>query len=626
METHQEILEQPSSAILFGGHAGGARSLAETALASLRAFFNGVNHHPGEEHWAALEDIALTLEAMATGTCEQKVLLSSLDPGTGKTQTVAHFAGALVRDPAFRETGMVVCVGRITEAVALAHDLNLPSGALAILTSDPTANALGAADPDSAQVLITTQQRIEAACQNTLFGRVASFYYRGAPRAVRCWDEAWMPGLAVTLNRDGLLQLVKPLRPVSSALADAVEDFAFSLRGTEDGVLVPVPDFDHGLGVSLADILITAAGITGRFRDDEQMTATALVTMSGRVARAKTDGRNGSTLLTYRDTLPADLAPLLVLDASGRVRETYRYVEEHRGTLIRLREAVKNYSPLTIRTWQTAGSKHGWENNSDELVRGIVAAVLSKPEERWLVVVHKAGARVPDVDRAMRRLLPETVRGNVETLTWGQHQATNLYADVPNVILAGTLFMAPSFYTALTHMAQDRSVEPGLADTAEVAATMRGEHANLVLQALCRGRVRKSDGVKCRPMTAYIIAAKRSGIPSNLPRIFPGCRVMPWRPFEPKVTGKAKAAVDAAKAAFSSGAEAVPYGVLAGAVKMDLKTFKQRVVRLPAWQAAMAALGLEEAAVRGRTKGLRSVARRPPIDVIQGSEGVQISL
>ena len=38
---------------------------------------------------------------------------------------------------------------------------------------------------------------------------------------------------------------------------------------------------------------------------------------------------------------------------------------------------------------------------------------------------------------------------------------------------------------------------------------MRGEHAHMILQALCRGRMRKSDGAKCLPMDAYVIASSK---------------------------------------------------------------------------------------------------------------------
>jgi hypothetical protein len=70
-----------------------------------------------------------------------------------------------------------------------------------------------------------------------------------------------------------------------------------------------------------------------------------------------------------------------------------------------------------------------------------------------------------------------------------------------------------------------------------------GEHRHLVLQALCRGSVRRCQGTECAPCDAYIIAATRSGIPAALPDIFPGCRVVRWQPVQKALSGKVKRSV-----------------------------------------------------------------------------------
>ena len=579
--------------------------LATATMRSLRVFFAARNHHPSPDHWHALEDIASTLESMANGECAPRIHLSAVDPGVGKSSTVAHFARALIASNDHRDRGMVICVGRIAEARTIAADLEIPREHLAVLTSDPEVNALSGAEPGSAQVLVTTQQRVEMACDGRSFEEVETFHYRGRPRAIRAWDEAWLPGTAVTLDRDNLLSLVKPMRSVASALADLMEDFAVSIRHAEDGSLVIVPDIEAVSGASPWEVMAAAAGITGRFRDDLQMAATALCTMSGKGARVRRDGTRGATMLTYRDTLPADLAPLLVLDASGRVRETYRDAERHRGTLRRLREAVKDYAPLTVNCWKTAGSKKGWENNTNALMDGIVEAILTKPDEDWLVVLHKAGGRIADLSKALLKKLPTDTAARVRTLTWGQHMATNEHAEVGNVILAGTLFMPTSFYTALTHLAQGRDVVPGLASGEEIARTTRGEHANLVLQALCRGRVRKSDGPRCKPMEAWVIASARSGIPEDLATIFPGCTVRAWRPGgeTPRLTGRSRTAFEVLQAEMEAGASWVSLSTIADRIGMDRKDFKRDVVSREVWSIAVASIGAGET-TRGRARGI----------------------
>ena len=75
----------------------------------------------------------------------------------------------------------------------------------------------------------------------------------------------------------------------------------------------------------------------------------------------------------------------------------------------------------------------------------------------------------------------------------------------------------------------------------------------MLLQAICRGRVRKLDGDRCLPMYAYVIAAPISRIPAALVSIFPGCTVRRWDPLGFKLTGHIKAAVEYVQAAFASG-------------------------------------------------------------------------
>ena len=585
-----------------------SRLLADAVMASLAAFFSTRDHRPSAEHWHALRAIAETMEDMADGVAESKVFLSSVDPGGGKTQTVAHFARALVASAAHQNTGMVICVGRLAEAEALVAALDVPRDRLAVLTSRDSTNALGGAPVDDAQVLITTQQRVEkATADGRAFNDTVSFFYRGAPRAVRVWDEAWLPGRAATLGQDDLLFLVKLIRPMSSAFADHLLSFSASLGKQADGALVDVPDFEGEHGVALEEVLAAAIGSDSALRDDQQNAAVALRLMSGQSVRCAHDGPGGSALLTYTDHLPEDLRPLLVLDASGRVRDTYRQIEQHRGGLVRLPAIVKDYSPLTIYSWRTGGSKTAFAAKTPGAARltdHIAATIASKPAEDWLVVIHRRSGKVGDVEHQIRRALPVPVTGRLRFLPWGQHMATNDFADVPNVILAGTLFMAPSYYRALTHMVQAVPVANGAVSHADIIQTQRGENANLVLQAVCRGRVRKSDGPRCLPMTAYIIAAARSGIPDDLPAIFPGAKVLPWGPQDaPK--GNVKKALDYVRVEMGRGAQWVPHSAICKAIGLDRSNCRARVLRSAQWQTGTADLGLVVARGPGRGFGLR---------------------
>ena len=388
--------------------------LAAHTMSSLRAFFDEHNHHPSPEHWLALEDIARTMEAMAEGTCPRQVFLSAIDPGVGKSQTVIHFARALLSSAEHRNVGMIICVGRINEAVSLADALADRHDHIAVLTSDETANAKGNATPKQAQVLITTQQRIERATDRSSFEAVSSFHYRGSPRQVRVWDEAWLPGVPITLTGDDIQLLIKQIRRISSDFANALWDFAVGFECSHDGAAIDVPDFGRAYSASDYDILVAVGIATGRLTDEQQAAASQLVALMGHTVRVGRDGKFGTAMTTYRPTMPDDLRPLLVLDASGRVRTAYGSIERHWRIITRLRPAVKDYYTAERCIYgPPQGAKSAFEAKLPELANGITATIQTKPNEQWLAVVHKTSRKIKDVEKAVRRQLQGSVHGGL---------------------------------------------------------------------------------------------------------------------------------------------------------------------------------------------------------------------
>ncbi len=98
---------------------------------------------------------------------------------------------------------------------------------VAVLTSDTAVNALGGvAEPDMAQVLVVTQQRVEMLTTERRFGSVSGLFYAGQPRVVRVWDESFLWGKAASLRRHDLMALPTLLDRVSPDCAHAVAEFA----------------------------------------------------------------------------------------------------------------------------------------------------------------------------------------------------------------------------------------------------------------------------------------------------------------------------------------------------------------------------------------------------------------
>jgi hypothetical protein len=164
------------------------------------------------------------------------------------------------------------------------------------------------------------------------------------------------------------------------------------------------------------------------------------------------------------------------------------------------------------------------------------------------------------------------------------------------VILAGTLFYRGSYYEALKRLAAGRPAEVGGVSESELRETELGEHAHLILQALCRGAVRKSNGDQCHPAHAYVIASVRSGIPAALPTIFPRCKVVRWSPVPRSLKGHAEAAAEfiCRWAKTARPGDVLPFRLIQREVGVAAPVFKDTVRRCVPFIEELAELGIEE--------------------------------
>lgn len=576
------------------------QDLADRTMAKVRKFFlRDTEHRPSPEMLAALHDIADILAAMAKGEAAPRVHLSSLDPGVGKTTVVRCFVDTLLERPEDAHVGVLICVARLAEITHLVDRIGIPEEMFAVFTADEKLNKLGKAEPQQAQVLFTTQQMVERRLNSGRFEDCEAFYYRAEPRAVRVWDETWLPGQGISVSRyvmAGLLHLL--VRGGLHALADTMEDVFTRARNLPDGARIELPDFAQHADLNdlfaLVDLPRDNAEKDYQQRQREELAA--MWYLSGRTVAIRKDGKDGQAMLTYRETLPEDLTPLLVLDASGRVRHTYEEMERGRGNIVRLRSAVKRYDRLRVHVWNTGGGKGSFakgEKGAQELIDGIASTVNSKPDEEWLVIHHAPTKRTVDVPSSVAALLIGN-KEHVHFLNWGRHMATNEYQHVRNVVLAGTLFYRPSQYEALGRLAAGMHPAEGVYPEDSLKRVVDGESRHGILQALCRASVRGCDGEQAHECNAYIIASVRTGIPAALPDLFPGCQVMRWQPVKRALAGKVKEAIDYLESRFAAGERFVKFTDTQKALGMEKKNFKHRVRRSPDFAEALAEMGAVE--------------------------------
>ncbi|MBP2304603.1 hypothetical protein GBZ48_17800 [Azospirillum melinis] len=568
-------------------------SLSTITIDCLKEYFTSVGHSPSPSMWEALSDQAKAMEAMANGTARPTLYLSSLDPGVGKTQTLYAFVRNLVRSPAHAGVGVLICLGRLEEVRSFVQGMSafgsLPPTAVAVMTGDKELNALGHPVPQEAQVLVTTHQRMERMRGRRLSEAVA-FFYQGRPRTVRVWDESFLPARAVVLNTNTIASLLETLSTINPDLRARIMATVNEVEGLPDNSTYSVPDFAAEFSIGLPKV-IRAMGRRAPTRLKDA--AADLWHLSGRTVSVRCGNRDGWALVDYRDSLPSDMAPMLILDASGRVRATYDDMEA-RGLLVRLQSAVKRYDNLTVHLWDKGGGKSSFALHGDELCKEVARMVLTKPQEPWLVIVHKPHPTGGDYERLIRQNL-QGADVDVAFLTWGNHMATNAYVDRSNVILAGTLFYGTAQYEALKRSVADQRASDACVSAEALARVKIGETMHRLLQALCRASVRRCEGDSCPPTNAYVIGNSRHDFKGALAEAFPGAKVKAWRPEGLKLTGYvAKAIVYLSEMAPVQAGAKVRFKQVAQEIGMKPDSFNKDVRVHPIFREALSELMIIE--------------------------------
>jgi hypothetical protein len=330
----------------------------------------------------------------------------------------------------------------------------------------------------------------------------------------------------------------------------------------------------------------------------------------GKKAVVRKNGDPEPTMVSYCENLPYDLAPLVVLDASGRVATTYKLWEQYRRGLKRLKPGRKLYDSLTLHIWRKGGGATSFLNDDGLRCSGIVQTIKSKATEPWLLVCHKRH------EKQLRGEIETELDGTgiaVEFTHWGLHRATNKYRNIANIILAGTMFLPPSALEAAGRAAAACSPEDGLITGDQERELLFGQQADIILQAICRGTARSTVDGRCGRCDAYIIVHPRHGIIERLQdEVFPGCSVVDWTLTRRPPSGKVAEALDYITAWLQANPNVLLRFVeVSEALKMDRSNFRK--LRLHEdFVRGIEAEGIEEDRPARYAKGFRYAAEEPP--------------
>jgi hypothetical protein len=515
--------------------------LSEKAFKDLKSALSSYGSALSPQAHEAIWAVLTNMESGLRGELSPSFYLSSIDPGTGKSLAVAMFLRAYKSAGFLPATGVLVCVSRLAEIETYLDAARLHRGEVAVLTSDGQLNALGAPEGlhDQAPVMFTTQQRLAARGAQASMRDLPAFFYRGEPRALRVWDESILLGAAKVAKVDDLGALLSPLRAAKPQMAAAVQSLMMDAWEAGPTEIVTLPT--------------VLAGSWGKVGSVE--VAKTLSALAGHDARL-VNVQNDLWLAGAAPTLPADFAPALVLDASGRVRETYRLWEARKDDLKRLPTAHNDYRDMTINVWKRAAGKRTLSEQAARM--DIAQAIAEKMNERlgeeWLVVHYKDASKLMDDVRA---LVGPEVASRAHSLTWGRHHGTNAYAHIPNIVVVGHQNYGPHGYEAVAAAAVGDGKAPELTEE-ERTALQAGELAHNLLQAVCRSSAREARSGLAGACRVYLCMSAGGGLDAVLDRCFPGHRRREWAPTELKgLTGRNGDVVRYLEKRFAAGPDVV---------------------------------------------------------------------
>lgn len=571
-----------------------ADTLTLAAFSDLQQFFREKDHSPNAEMMEGLYNTIDNLTLQLHGKLDPMYYICALDPGVGKTSAIkAWIRNYLKRAHEYDRKGVVLFFDRHEEISSFLDECDLPADSYAVLVGDATAvgkslnaRGIGKDNAGDALVLFTTKQQIIRRAHKTKsFQGVEVFHYQGEPRVVRIWDESMQVGRELTVNASDVLELVGTIeRRGEMELGAQIRGFALELYGCGDSDLVEILDFDLELRSGFRWETPTM-----------RKTAEMLDMLAGRVAEVKVEGK-GRVVLDCIESLPEDLQPCLVTDASARFRGTYALYEEYQGRIQRLapEHSCKTFAPLTVHILHRSTSKQTYSNPKEieKVAADVAEVVMSRPGEDFLVVVTVSNYK--RLSKEIQEQLPKKEHGRVRFLTWGRHTATNKFIDIPNVIITSLLYYRPADYVASMRASAVYPAAQGMMPKEYFRGFQRGEIGHHIGQAANRGKMRKCVGGMCPDSRLWIMGAKSIGVESIVAEVFPGCTVREWKSVAPKEIGGIKEQVRSyISAEFRTGKEFVSWSSVRKAFGIkDQSNFRKTFLKDDAFLSSCGDVGI----------------------------------
>jgi hypothetical protein len=495
----------------------------------------------------SISSLILALDSGLRGTLPPAYYLSSLPPGTGKTEAISSFITVWKNEGFNPDSSVIICFQSKEEIRSMINRLDLNDSDYACYTRDDDLNALGRGKENArnARILFTTQQMIISRTKAHKFGSVQDLFYMDGARPLRIWDESMTLAESVTVRWTAIVGLYEAIQHSYRPLADILSGLIEQGEAMDESV-VRVP---NGIKDGAKELMNAARLDPHLLAHDRRRTLEGLLALEGRSAWRVAGDYGARALVGATRPLPDDFAPAIITDASGAVRGTYEAMERGIGGLVRLPYFPNDYSKVRIHLLTRAAGRKalGTHANRDRIFRTIAKLIATKQEEEWLVIGPKTVGSL-STEAELAQYLPNAV--SVSFLNWGRHHGTNRHRNVKNVIVVGTFTYPKEAYTALEIAASGVPIED--MDAFRWEEIREAEIAHNMLQGMLRGNARNSDHGVAHDCDIYLIAPASPNMERVLSTVFPNAVFDEWGEVRRDgLTGQAGRLLDALKAHFA---------------------------------------------------------------------------
>ncbi|HRZ59077.1 MAG TPA: hypothetical protein P5163_00665 [Rubrivivax sp.] len=504
------------------------------ALSYLLETLQRHGNRPLAEHRHALLALLCGFTNQAFGVITKR-LAYPLPTGMGKTQAIVAWCRAMFEAGHFSQGQMSIAVSaaKVEALCTLKRDLiaaGIPSEYVGLMHSykhDPrgrnakallTGYASEPCDPNASArpILLAAHNRIRA-------GVVERFNrYLGQPRDLLIWDESLMSthsrGYTLKdlqflidlfrrhLSKDGAaVALLKgAMTTLEAERARRTQGYPPQTLQLSGDIAVAQAELRALVNVRALPFVHEAAELLSDFFD---MTALPFVLQ---------DTGQGSGLITFIPTVPAELSSIAILDASYPIRELCQLdksIEMAAGTA----SDLKRFDNVALHVIDAHSGRHSLEEDlagEGKWARFVTDTLRSLPEDESVIVFTfrpKSGRRVDCVGRLKDALLAAGVdpdqrdrhgRRRLVFLTWGQETSISQYSYCQNVIFAGVLRRNHlELAASICGQSDDLLAAP---DNERIQAIEESEMAHAIYQAVSRGSCRIIEDGYARPMKVWL--------------------------------------------------------------------------------------------------------------------------